>query len=267
MQEYKIVFSDIDGTLLNSEHKVTKLTRDAIIALQGKGIPFVPISARSPSGIYPILLENGFNCPIIAYSGGLILDEKRNILLHIGIDMPEANEIIEYIESEHFDASWCIYSLDEWIVKDKKDPRIIREEQIVKAQAKQGSVFTLQTDSKINKILCICNPEHILEIEYKLKRKFPKYSIVKSSDILIEIMQSGVTKASAVKAMCSTLKIDTSAAIAFGDNYNDCEMLKIVGCGFVMGNSPKIIKMEVGNVTLDNDHNGIPAALNKIGLF
>lgn len=267
MQNYKIVFSDVDGTLLNSEHRVTELTCDAIMKLKDNKIPFVIISARSPSGIYPILLENGFNCPIISYSGGLILDENRNILFNKGMSVLSANEIITYIEEENFDTSWCVYSLDEWIVKDKNDSRIIREESIVKASSKQGNVLSLQKDSKINKILCICNPEHIIDIENNLKSRFPEYSIVKSSDILLEIMEREVTKAFAVKTLCSLLKIDISEAIAFGDNFNDYDMLETVGCGFVMGNAPEIIKEELGNVTLDNDHDGIAVALKKIGII
>lgn len=56
----KIIFSDIDGTLLNSEHKITPLTQSAIQKLKEKNLPFVIISARSPSGIYPILQEYDF---------------------------------------------------------------------------------------------------------------------------------------------------------------------------------------------------------------
>ena len=70
--DLEIVFSDVDGTLLNSEHKMLDGTKYAIQKLQKKDIPFVIISARSPSGIYPILEENGFSCPIICYSGALI---------------------------------------------------------------------------------------------------------------------------------------------------------------------------------------------------
>ena len=47
----KIVFSDVDGTLLNSEHKLTALNREAIRRLEEQDIPFVIVSARSPSGI------------------------------------------------------------------------------------------------------------------------------------------------------------------------------------------------------------------------
>lgn len=55
MRTYKAVFSDIDGTLLTSEHIVSTATIEAIASLQKKNIPFVIISSRSASCIYPIL--------------------------------------------------------------------------------------------------------------------------------------------------------------------------------------------------------------------
>ena len=137
--------------------------------------------------------------------------------------------------------SWCIYSLDEWIVKDKNDPRIINEENIVKAQATQGTIDSV-TDNEINKILCICNPEKIIEIENALKTAFPQYSIVKSSDILLEIMENNITKATAIETLCSLWNISLEDTIAFGDNYNNLEMLETVAQGFLMENAPAELK-------------------------
>ncbi len=262
----KIVFSDVDGTLLNSERQITALTEKAIKELKKRDIPFVIISARSPSGIYPILNEYDFKCPIISYSGALILDENRNILFNKGMDKSNAKEMIEFIENNHFDMAWCVYSLDEWIVKDKNDPRIIREETIVKAKAAQGSIDSI-TDDKVNKILCICDPKKILETEEKMKKAFPDYSIAKSSDTLLEVMESGITKATAINTLCSRWNMDIKNAIAFGDNYNDVEMLEAVGHGFLMGNAPNELKKRFKTHTYDNNHDGIYYALLEMGLI
>lgn len=262
----KIVFSDVDGTLLNSEHRITSLTERAIKGLKEKGIPFVIISARSPSGIYPIINEYQFSCSIISYSGALILDENRNILFHSGMKKVDAKSIIAFVEENQFDMTWCIYSLDEWIVKDKSDPRIIREETIVKAVSKQGTVDSI-TDDEINKILCICNPTKIQEIEAKLKAAFPSYSIVKSSDILLEIMENNITKATAIKTLCSLWNVPLFDTIAFGDNYNDLEMLELVGNGFLMENAPAELKNQIKQQTRDNNHDGIYYALLKMDLI
>lgn len=258
----KIIFSDVDGTLLNSEHKITPLTEKAIKSLKVKGIPFVIVSARSPSGIYPILEEYGLICPIIAYSGALIQDEDRNILFHKGMKKSLAKRIIKYVEDSGFDMAWSVYSVDEWIVKDKNDPRIVKEERIVKAQAMQGSVDTA-ADDQISKILCICDPAQVLEIEGRLKAVFPECSIVRSADFLLEIMEQGITKAAAVERSCAMWGIPLRDAVAFGDNYNDVDMLETVGCGFLMGNAPAPLRERIRSVTEDHDHDGIYHALVK----
>lgn len=266
MRKDKIVFSDIDGTLLNSEHKITPLTEKAIKKLNEKDIPFVIISARSPSGIYPIINEYGLKCPIISYSGGLILDENRNVLFHKGINKEKAKKIIEFIENNKFDMSWCAYSLDEWIVRDKSHPRIIREETVVKAKSTQGSIDSI-TDNEVNKILCICNPEKTIEIEKKLKEAFPECSIVKSSDILLEIMESGINKATAINTLCSLWNISLENTIAFGDNYNDVEMLENVKFGFLMDNAPEELKNRIKRHTKNNDSDGIYYGLLEMNLI
>ena len=83
MSTYKAVFSDIDGTLLTSEHIVSTATIEAIASLQDKNIPFVIISSRSASCIYPILEKHHFQCPIVACGGAWIEDMNGRILYRI----------------------------------------------------------------------------------------------------------------------------------------------------------------------------------------
>lgn len=260
----KIVFSDVDGTLLNMKHEMTPLTVEAVNTLQGNGIPFVITSGRGPTGIYPILEEYGFNCPIIAYSGCLVLDENRKVLFHQGMSKETTKAVVEFIEEKKFDLSWNAYSIEEWIVKDKADARVINEERIVKAEAKQGTIDDF-ADDQINKIMCICNTEKIEEIEAELKKQFPELSIVKSSNMLIEIMRPGVNKAMGINALCKIWDVPIENTAAFGDNYNDVEMLEAVGHSFLMANAPAPLKERFTNHTKDNDHDGIYHGLKKLG--
>ena len=265
--DYKIVFSDVDGTLLNSRHELSVHTKSAIESLQKKGIPFVIISARSPSGIYPIQKTYQFKSPIICYSGAMILDENRNVLYEKGFSRALAKEIAAYIEENRLACVWNVYAGDTWMVKDKKDPRVIREETIVQAEAVEGMVDSLPRRAQISKILCMCEPNRLLDIEQRLKTAFPMLSIVKSSDALLEIMQSVITKSTGVKELCKLWGISPENAVAFGDHYNDIEMLETVGAPFLMGNAPEALKQRGFPVTDSNDKDGIYTALKKIGLI
>lgn len=82
----RIVFSDIDGTLLTNDREVLPSTLKAINSLKKQDIPFIIISARSPSGIYPILDKHHLSCPIVSYSGALFLDENKKVIFHEGMN-------------------------------------------------------------------------------------------------------------------------------------------------------------------------------------
>mgnify|MGYP002598364876 CR=1 FL=1 len=72
MKKYKAVFSDIDGTLLNSKHQIPENTRKKIKQINQNGIPYVLVSARMPKGMTAIsrirgeesndLLQRSFSC-------------------------------------------------------------------------------------------------------------------------------------------------------------------------------------------------------------
>lgn len=80
MDKCKIVFSDIDGTLLTSENKIGENTNKKIKELEYLGIPFVLVSARMPEGIYLVQKALNIKSPIVCYSGGLIIDEENKII-------------------------------------------------------------------------------------------------------------------------------------------------------------------------------------------
>ena len=265
----RAVFSDVDGTLLNSAHRVTPRTAEWIRKLGEMDIPFVIVSARSPSGIYPIMKRNGFRSALIAYSGALIMDEDRNVLYNRQIPRDLAAGIERFFNEKKrsdksFDMGWCIYSADDWISPNRSDPRIAREERIVEAQSREGTVEDLAPGAGVNKFLCICAPGTILEIEKEVKKNFPEVEAVRSSDILLEIMAKGISKADALERYCAHLGITPQETIAFGDNYNDVEMLEAAGISCVMGNAPEEILRRFPLHTADNDHDGIAEALEQL---
>ena len=262
----KIVFCDVDGTLLNKDHRLLDSTVESIRQLKQRDIPFVIVTARSPSGIYPIFKRYNFVCPMVCYSGALILDEEGNVMESNGFSAATAATVIDFIEEEKFDCTWNIYSMNSWIVKDKNDKRVKREESIVEAEATQGTIKDLPAGASVGKILCMCNPEQTGAIEDALKKKFPCLSIMRSSDILIEIMNKGISKGDSVKFLCQKWGIGLEGTVGFGDHYNDLDMLKTVAMPFIMENAPAELKEIIGNVTFSNNNDGIYYGLKKIGL-
>ena len=142
----------------------------------------------------------------------------------------------------------------------------MREEQTVKICSEEGTLDILDGD-EICKILCIGEPNVISSLEKSLKENFFDFEIVRSADFMLEIMQGGVNKAEAVKKLCEIWGVSPKDAAAFGDNYNDREMLLAVGNGYLMDNAPTELKAQIKKHAKDNNRDGIYYALTELGFI
>lgn len=264
MCECKIIFSDIDGTLLTSDNKIGENTNKKIKELECLGIPFVLVSARMPEGIYLVQKALNIKAPIVCYSGGLVIDKENKIIDTRGIKVNKAIEVKEYIKDNWKDICCSVYSYNNWIADDIENKWIIQESEITKVIPIIGELIDiLKNNQEIHKILCIGDANIINEAVNKLKEKYPELSIYKSKETYLEIMDGHANKADAVKILCDSMNIDIKNSISFGDNYNDIDMLKTTGKSYAMGNAPEEVKMQADYVTLDNNNEGIFEVLKK----
>lgn len=258
----KALFTDIDGTLITSDLKITPKTREALQRWTDSGNILVLCSSRSAPAIEPLIREFHLSCCISAIGGALLLDEQRRVLSEKGYDAALAGRVLDFIEERGYDLTWGLYTKDLWFVKDRSDPRIVREEEIVKITAQSGSVSDIPKGTPVEKILCMCgSPEQALEAEKELTATFPELSFTRSSPVFIEINSRGVSKADAIREICEHYDISIKDTIAFGDQYNDLQMILAAGTGVAMGNAPEDIKAAANIVTSDNNHDGIAKIL------
>lgn len=264
---YKIVFSDIDGTFLTSEHKVTPHTAGAVRELLGKGIPFALVSARMPEAIYPITRHIGVTIPIISYSGALVLTEKEEVLYSKTMDKEAAASVLRRLQQDFPEVTVNYYAGRKWYVRDTGDRLVQQEMDITSAVAEEADFASLLAQDILpHKILTMSEPEACARMEKELGEAFPHLHVVRSSAVLLEIMDESVSKATGIEVLLAHYGFKPEEAVAFGDNYNDLEMLRYVGCSVAMANAPEDIKKEAKEVTLANNEEGIYIFLVKEGL-
>lgn len=263
--KYKAIFTDLDGTLLNSQKTITPKTLEALKQCSARGIALVLSSSRNLEGIEHIPKKYGIDCYISALGGGLIVDKDRKIIFEKGMTARTAQSVVTFIESKLPFVTWNIFTAREWIVKNTSDPRVIREQNIVKAYAKNGRATDIDCGVSVDKMLCMCSPSDTKRTAEVLSKEFGDLAVVQSSDILIEINPKGVNKGLGVKKICEHLGIDLSQTIAFGDNFNDFEMLKTAGLAFAMENAPDEFKQNFEHIAPSNDSNGIYKILCGLG--
>ena len=106
--------------------------------------------------------------------------------------------------------------------------------------------------------------EQIQSLEKLLKRQLPHLSIHRSKNEYLEIMNKQATKSNAIRFMEKVLNVTQEQVIAFGDNFNDLDMLQYAGLSVAMGNAPEEIKAVAKRVTASNNDDGIALVLNEI---
>ncbi|MBQ7704101.1 MAG: HAD family phosphatase [Selenomonadaceae bacterium] len=267
----KIILSDIDGTFLKHDKSISELHVKAIKKILAQGIKFAFVSARMPEAIYPI--TDGINLPhtpVISYSGALVLTETEEILYDKKISIDDTKNILPVIERNWKDIAVNYYTGRKWYVRqiDLENKYVQYEIKVTQASTSPANFENLISENILpNKILIMCEPPTCEEMERKLGAQFPNLNVVRSARHLLEIMDKSVSKATGIKILLEHYNLKIEEAVAFGDNYNDTEMLQYIPQSVAMKNAPAEIQKIASAVTDSNEDGGIFTYLNKIGLL
>lgn len=265
MDSYRIIFSDIDGTLLDSKSRLPDNNLRIITELNQKGIPFVLVSARSPSGVEMIARCFPQKSPIICYSGALILDKDRTVMKSSTI-RKEIALSIKKRAAEHYPQVDCsAYSEDQWIVDSLGNPWVRYEAELTRLHPLEGALdVCLQGGAPVHKIMCMGDPAPIDGLYRELSAQYPALNVCKSKDTYLEIMAKEAAKAAAIRTVCEASGIALEEAVAFGDHFNDSDMLSAAGLGIAMGNAPEAVRNAADTVTAGNDEEGVYRSLRHL---
>lgn len=256
-----IVFSDIDGTLLTSQHRITPATAAKIRAVVQGGIPFILVSSRPPQGIFPLQRALGISSPIVCFGGGMVMDADGAVLQSAALPDGAAEEI-RALAAEAF-PEVCItgYTADHWLVHEPSDKWVAQEQDITGIVPAVCDTFP---HTGMFKLMCMGEPEHIRALRDALSARYPRLTIHPSKDTYLEIMDKAALKSQAMRFLCARYGTPLKATAAFGDNYNDIDMLQAAGVSYAMGNAPDAVKQCAAHVTADNDHDGVKQALDSL---
>ncbi len=265
---FKIVFSDIDGTLLNAERDLSDYTVSTIKKLNDSNIPFILISSRMPAAMRHLQKKMDIeHHPLISYNGGLILVDGETL---------SSTEIsLNILESLHrynldHDVHLSLFHNDEWYVprddfwtrreinNTRVNPEFQENVKVIKKWSKE--------DKGAHKIMAMGEEEKIDKIFRFLHEKYPEdLHLYRSKPTYIEIAPKAISKLTAVEHLLdSHFKIPLSQSMAFGDNYNDIEMLRGVGMGIAVGNAkPEVLEI-AHMVTLPGKEDGVAKSISEL---
>ncbi len=266
---YKLLALDMDGTLLNSQKKISPKTAAAIAELSRSGIAVVLSTGRGVAELADYKAELKFMHYGVTISGGLVYDFFNNkpVIAH-----PLAEDLMLKIIDAGLDERAMIHLLS-------IDKSLMREDDIQHTPDFQMAVY----QDMYNRICTRCEDfkayahEHVGEIiKVNMYHRTPEsmrrnYERLKNLPLTLAVAETtalessprGISKASGLRELCDFLKIDISETVAVGDAPNDIEILKTAGVAAVMGNATDDIKVLADFVTADNDHDGIVKIIEK----
>ena len=260
---YKVVVSDLDGTLLNNQHQISPHTRRTLHRLMARGIRFIVATGRHHVDVRGIRDALGLEIYLITANGAVVHDKQDNCIYNQTIPPTLAQELVEIERLP--DIALHIYQGDRWLV-EAESPELLAYHQESGFCYQIADLLALPKE-QINKIFYVGEHEDLLELEHRLVTYYgDSLSIAFSTPTCLETMQKGVNKGNAVKAVLEQNGFQLSEAIAFGDGMNDLEMLSMVGEGVVMGNAHSRLKAALPShpQTLSSDEDGVADYLNKL---
>ena len=270
---YKLVCIDVDGTLLNSKHKVTKRTREILLKTHEMGVHIVISTGRMYTDAEHYSNLIGVKSPVIASNGAFIKEKDNDKVIYkdvLGIDL--SLKLLELFRKYHIKPYFCtphkfyygniifkFFYLATKILGMRSNKLDV---EYVFSWDQWRKILHKEKDNIVKSEIIYRDATLIYELRNELKT-LDQLEIVDSSKHNIEITRKGVSKGKAVAMLATFYDLKREEIITIGDSDNDLSMIEYAGLGIAMGNATDIVKQKADYITDSNDNEGVANAINK----
>ena len=282
----KLIASDMDGTLIGTNHKISIENIEAIKIAQEKGVKFAIATGRAYEDVKPFLDEYGLKCECVVLNGGEYRDIAGKIVVGIYIDKSIAAEVLNIMSK--YDLAVEIYTDDGYYTTNTK-------EETLKGMIKRAKTFHPDVTDSDEIYTNAINHPHFINMNYianldeflkgdlnigkfvsfaesineinGLKEELNKIDglAISSSFVTnIEINDVNATKGLILAKVAKRMGIQKEEVAILGDSFNDYSMFVEFPNSFAMENAIPEIKEVAKYITASNSEHGVAKAIYRI---
>jgi Cof subfamily protein (haloacid dehalogenase superfamily) len=276
-KKISILLADVDGTLVDSQKRITARAKAAIEKLTEAGMKFAVTSGRPPRGMKMIVEAVKLPAPLAAFNGGMLVEpDTMKVLVQQTLDAEIAQSVIDRV-GEFGLVAW-VYAGVDWYIQDLNSPHREKEEKTVQFPPTVVKNFDEALRQGVAKVVGVSDDYALVakaekgiaeEFEHGVHARCtttsrdcePSVSAARSQPYYLDITHPKANKGSVVEMLADLLKIPPAEFATIGDMPNDVLMFKKSGYSIAMGQASEEVKKSATYVTAGMDDEGFAKAV------
>lgn len=263
LRQIRAFVSDVDGTLVTSEKRLSPRTIETVAALRRRGILFSIVSSRPPRGLERIVDTLAIDMPIAAFNGGILLNSNMNPIEENLLSGAIARHAVDELTGRGLKV-W-LFNGEHWYVGEGANPYVARERRALQFDPILVSDFE-PVLAGAAKIVGLSADFNLVErCEKELGRTLAgNAAVVRSQGYALDITHPLANKGAALAKIAQRMATPLSAVAVIGDGGNDLAMFALGGVSVAMGNAAPGLRDAADFVTASNDDDGFSEAAEHL---
>ncbi len=258
-----LVISDVDGTLVTGDKRLTAATVAAVSRLRAAGIGFSIASARPPIGLRSLVAELGLDLPMGAFNGASVVRPDLSIIEERTIPEATARSALDRLLAEGLDV-W-VFADGAWCLRDPDGPYTDLERRTIGAEPRVVADLGTLTGSAAKIVGVSRDHAHLAACETRIAAALAgRATVHRSQAYYLDVTPPDLDKGRFVAWMSAHLAIPCERIATFGDAGNDRPMFAQSGYAVAMGNAEASVQAAASAVTDSNDADGFARAVERL---
>ena len=257
---FRLIASDLDGTLLRGDGSVSGRTRAALARAAQQGIRTVLVTGRPPRWVRDLPALTGAHAVVVCANGALLYDvDAHAIIDHAPLPCALSVALVDALREE---APGCAFACEIGFAfgHDPDYPARQPPPDVV-----VGDVREMVAAEPATKLIVrddLLDDDALVAAVRRVVRG--RAEVTHSGFGIVEISAPGVDKARGLRVACQRHGIALAHTIAFGDMPNDIPMLLRAGHGVAMANAHAEVRSIAREITVSNEEDGVAVVLERL---